>query len=107
MKTLGERIKEIRESLGLTQEDLAKRLKIKTGSTIAQYEANRSKPSLEILTKIADICGTTTDYLLGRTDENKSNEIKFIARAYEELPEEKRQKVLRYLKFFIEEERNS
>ena len=43
MEEFGERIKAIRKSLGLTQQEFANRLKIQR-STIAQYETGRNEP---------------------------------------------------------------
>jgi transcriptional regulator with XRE-family HTH domain len=37
-------------------------------STIAQYENGTSKLSVDILTNIAQVLGTTADYLLGLSD---------------------------------------
>jgi transcriptional regulator with XRE-family HTH domain len=65
--TFGDRLKQLRQESGLTQEELAEKLQI-VKSTITKYEKNTRKPEFEILIKMADIFGTTTDYLLGRTD---------------------------------------
>ena len=65
--TFGERLKQLRLENNLTQETLAEKLQI-VKSTITKYEKNTREPEFEILIKIADFFGTTTDYLLGRTD---------------------------------------
>jgi transcriptional regulator with XRE-family HTH domain len=65
--TFGERLKQLREEHNLTQKALADKLQI-VKSTINKYEKNTRKPEFEILVKMADILDTTTDYLLGRTD---------------------------------------
>ena len=51
-KRLGEKLKQIREALGLSQNDMAKRLAERTGFTITQthiskYERDRMEPFLE------------------------------------------------------------
>lgn|GEM_PF-299585 len=61
------RLAEIRKLKNLTQEDLARQLKI-TRSTYASYETNRRQINNEILCLIADFYNVTTDYLLGRQD---------------------------------------
>lgn len=68
---LGERIRLIRLEKEMTQEELGKLLSVGK-STISQYETNKSTPDAATISKIADIFNTTTDYLLGRTN-NPSN----------------------------------
>jgi len=62
------RLRSARKSRGLSQEDLARRVNT-TKSTISNYENGYSTPSNEMLLKLADVLQTTTDYLLGRTDD--------------------------------------
>ncbi len=66
--TFGERLKQLREEHNLTQQALAKQLQT-VRSTINKYEKNTRKPEYNTLVKIADLFNTTTDYLLGRTEE--------------------------------------
>lgn len=73
MEILGDRIKYLREKMSYTQKDLAK----KAGLTVVQlsrYETNDRKPDPDSLKRIADVLDTSTDYLLGRTDNPKSYE---------------------------------
>ena len=67
MKT-GQRIKERREALGLTQEALAELLN-KGQKQIWEYESNRKLPSVGSLIELAQILQTSADYLLGLVDE--------------------------------------
>ncbi len=62
----GERLKQLREQKGLTQEDLGKRLKL-TKANISKYESNKLEPNLETINYLAGFFDVTTDYLLGRT----------------------------------------
>ncbi|WP_027416503.1 helix-turn-helix domain-containing protein [Aneurinibacillus terranovensis] len=64
---LAQRIRQLRKSKKMTQEDLAKRANTTKG-TISNYENGHSSPPNEMLVLLAEILGTTTDYLLGRTD---------------------------------------
>lgn len=66
--TLGERIKSLRLDGNLTQAELAKRLKI-ARSNISKYEKSQMTPSNELIVKMAEIFGVSTDYLLGRTND--------------------------------------
>ncbi len=60
---IGEKIREYRKSLHLTQEDVAAKLGIKR-NTYARYETDTTPP-LNILTKLGSFFGITTDELLG------------------------------------------
>lgn len=64
---LPSRLKELRQSMNLRQEQLARLIGVER-STISSYESNMRQPSLETLSRIADVFGVSTDYLLGRTD---------------------------------------
>jgi len=57
----------MRERAGLTQVQLADRL-MADNVQISRYETGAIVPSLETLTKVADIFECSTDYLLGRSD---------------------------------------
>lgn len=67
MIDVGSKLKHLRSQKGLRIEDVAKRLDSNT-STYGGYETNYRKPSLEVLCQLADIFGTTTDFILGRTE---------------------------------------
>lgn len=62
-----ERFKKLREERKWTQEDVAKILKT-TRSTIGDYETGRKMPKYDRLIQIADLFGTSVDFLLGHTD---------------------------------------
>ena len=68
---IGKRLCDLRKEKGLTQEEFSTLINI-SRSTYAQYEINRREPDYEILKRIADFYGVTTDYLLGRTDKKDS-----------------------------------
>lgn len=61
----GNKIKELREELGITQLELSIKLDIERG-TIAMYEIDKIKPSHEVLVKMADYFNITLDELYGR-----------------------------------------
>ncbi|MGG4499138.1 helix-turn-helix domain-containing protein [Brevibacillus reuszeri] len=65
--TLGKRIREMREKRGFTQEQLADYLNMQPPN-ISNYERGKSTPPIMKLEQIASILGTTTDYLLGKTN---------------------------------------
>lgn len=61
-----------RKKMKLIQEELAK-LVYTTKTTVSNYENGYSTPSNEMLVKLADVLGVTTDYLLGRHTKEESD----------------------------------
>ncbi|MEC2073196.1 helix-turn-helix domain-containing protein [Alkalihalophilus marmarensis] len=79
MNSFGDRLKAQREKKKRnnpqwTQQFVADKLDV-ARSTYTAYERGTKQPSLETLSKIADILETSTDYLLGREikEQNTSN----------------------------------
>lgn len=72
--TTGERIKAARQAVGLTQEELGKRLGI-SGSSIAQYEMGHRKPKIETLNRIAAALGEAPWELVGDWHPDGSGEM--------------------------------
>ncbi len=64
------RIKDLREDRDLTQKELAEYLHIKQ-NTYSQYETGQRQISLETLIALAYYYDTSTDYLLGITDQKE------------------------------------
>lgn len=66
------RIRDLREDRDLTQKQIAQILGMsQTG--YSKYETGENDIPTQILIKLADFYGTSTDYLLGRTDEKGPN----------------------------------
>lgn len=64
---LGERLKEQREELALTQRELAEKLGM-NAVTYLHYEKGQREPPLSVLADMARFFGVSVDYLLGLTD---------------------------------------
>lgn len=64
---LSEQIRRFRIARGISQVDLANEMSV-TKQSVSNWENNNILPSIEMLGKLADFFGTTTDYMLGRTD---------------------------------------
>ena len=62
------KIKEARQLAGITQKELAKTIGVSAG-TLSDYENGNHDPKSDSLVRIADACGVTVDYLLGREKE--------------------------------------
>lgn len=71
---LSKRLKELRMNNGLKQSDLAKLLSIST-SRYGQYETGRRSPDYKLLIQIANFYNVSIDYLLGRTNVIKPENI--------------------------------
>jgi transcriptional regulator with XRE-family HTH domain len=67
VETFGMRLKMLRESRKMSQEELAKLLNL-SQSSIAYYELDKKQPSQRTIIRIAKIFNTPTDYLFGLTD---------------------------------------
>ena len=94
---LGLKIKEVRQSKGLTQDRLAEMVSCNT-SHISNIENNHTKVSLNVLLAIANALNTSIDYLLSNPYENSSlaldNE---ILRAIKNCNDEKKEKILKMI----------
>ncbi len=71
--SLGNRIKMLRNELGYTQDDLAKRLDVSVGA-VSSYERDYRFPMSDILQKMTDIFGVSYDYLLGRSKKRNAED---------------------------------
>ncbi|WP_027633344.1 helix-turn-helix domain-containing protein [Clostridium hydrogeniformans] len=67
MKTIGDRIKELREDKCLNQQELGKMFNVHKG-TISNWENGKRTPDADMIIKIADYFNVSIDYLLYRTD---------------------------------------
>ena len=65
----GAKLKDLRVSQKLTQQQLAERLRV-TKSVVSYYESGDRYPSYDVLVRIARIFHTTTDYLLDVSRDN-------------------------------------
>ena len=72
-REIGERIKQAREEIGLTQLELAARLKC-TQSALSNYELGKRKLSLTLLIEVAQILNKPIDFFTESKSEDKSGE---------------------------------
>ena len=82
--SIGERIREVRVRCGLTQEGLASQMGI-AKTTLTGYEKGYRDPKSDMLMKIAMICGTSVDYLVGHENTQKKDAAAEFARKFEAL----------------------
>jgi transcriptional regulator with XRE-family HTH domain len=64
MNRFGEKLRTLRLRQGLTVRELASTLEISSHSHIVGLEIGKHKPSIELVLKIADYFGVTTDQLI-------------------------------------------
>ena len=68
--SLNENIRRLRISRGMNQVEFASIVGV-TKQCVSNWENDNVLPSIEMLTKIADALGVSTDYLLGRETKAK------------------------------------
>lgn len=100
-----ERLVQARELVGYNRKDFAALLKMPY-RTITNYENGSREPGSDYLAKVADICGCTTDWLLGLSDDAKSASdvslspsdpvFETVRENYQELNEEGRERLADY-----------
>jgi len=67
MTTFARRLKDLRESKNISQQELADDLKV-AKSTISMYEQGKRQPNFELQEALADYFNVDIDYLVGRSD---------------------------------------
>lgn len=68
--SFAERLKKLRTENGLTQDQLSEKSGL-SHACIALLEVEKRSPTAQTLNALADYFGVTTDYLLGRTDDEE------------------------------------
>ena len=103
----GGKIKELRESRNLTQDQLAE-LSSLNRVTVAKYESGRVEPGAKALSRIADALEVSTDVLLGRSDEVQERaerpytpEARIVSGAMDMLPKENREQILNVVRAML------
>jgi transcriptional regulator with XRE-family HTH domain len=81
--TFNEKLKECREDIGLTQDDIAKKLSI-TRQAISKWERGINEPDIETIVRLADIYDVTIDQLL-RVDLSIVTRLAVKERSYKKL----------------------
>ncbi len=96
---------EVMSKRKITHKQLGDNIGASTGN-ISDWKSGRSTPGIEVLSRIADYLGCSTDYLLGRT--NDPNEINSsidpdtaeAIKLFANLPSDKRKELLNFIRAF-------
>jgi transcriptional regulator with XRE-family HTH domain len=105
MSTVGDNIFNRRKELGLTQEELAKRMGYKSKSTINKIELGINDIPQGKIVKFAEVLFTTPAYLMGWEEEDNSpaeleltEGEEMLLNLFRKIPEDKQQLVLQMIR---------
>lgn len=80
-----------------------------TQASISKYEMGKREPSLEVLEKLSDYFGVSTDYLIGKTNVRKNLDVKSLKEdeinlviKYQQLTDKEKEMVQNYIDFLKE-----
>ncbi len=106
------RISELRKIKNVTQKELALKINVKN-YTVANWEQERSSPSVQDLIALADYFECSVDYLIGREDdfgnvsvqgEMSEEEVRFLS-IFKRLPKKKQSMALEIMLDMLEASR--
>lgn len=102
MNDLGSRLTALRKKEGLTQSELAQKIEL-SHTQVTRYETKGVQPPADVLKKMGDIFGTSIDYLVNGTAEEKAQttltdaELIKQFKEVEQLPEPEKKTILTVL----------
>ena len=110
MNTLDiKRLKECRLQLGITKQEAAKRIQVSQPAYL-RYEAGTRNPSVQTIAKMAEVFSTSTNYLIGNTEEKNPDRVIIekdenpalflLAESCKELDESQLKRILAYASKF-------
>ncbi len=106
---INERIKALRESAGMTQEELGAAVGV-SDKVVSKWECGETKPSVEILPALADVFGVNIDDLYGRTHDCRKDLLTTVRNFIQETdPEQvfdRMQEIVSYMVLGAEMRRN-
>ncbi|WP_323028353.1 helix-turn-helix domain-containing protein [Gelidibacter japonicus] len=90
--TLGQHIIKPRKQKKLSQNDLGKEIGT-SGDIIGRYERDEVKPSIEVVSKIADMLEVSLDFLVGKTALELDNNVLKRVEEVSKLDDEEKAKI--------------
>lgn len=95
---ISQNIKRLRKANGMTQNELAKYLKV-VPTTISAWELGRNKPLMDKVTLMADLFGVSTSDIVGDTFEKDD-----ITTVYQQLNDDRKNRVLDFARYQLNEQ---
>ncbi|MDP8002316.1 helix-turn-helix transcriptional regulator [Enterococcus faecium] len=113
MSLFSERLTNLREANNWSKTYVAKQIGLSSMQTYANWEYGRTEPDFSNVTKLADLFGVTTDYLLGRpakektaSDEPLTENQKLVAYSIDpDISDEERQDIIELVKIAMKNRR--
>lgn len=100
MSKISERIKEARETLGVSQAELAGRSQL-TPAAISQFEKGARTPSLKTLGKLAEALEVSINYLIGteQMEESFPSEVQAMFRGLQKMTDKDKEEMFNFYQF--------
>lgn len=98
--SIGERLRFLRESKGLSQRELAEKIGIDR-TTYSSYELNRRRPDPDVLARMSSVFHAPTDFIISGildSPELDTEEMKLFARLRRDILDEDWEEVLFFMK---------
>lgn len=101
---IGKKVKARREQLGLTQEELAKKLGYKSKSTINKIELDINDVSQSKLIKLAAALDVDPTYFIDDAPQEMPAHLMAYANAFNKLSDNGKVQALQYIEFLVNQE---
>lgn len=106
MSKFGERLKELRTKKGLTQMELAEKVKINY-STLSDYERGDKKdPYISTIRTLANFFGVSIGYMSGDSDIEEDLSFEKLNKIFAQLDDDNKLKLISYAEFLKSEQRS-
>lgn len=107
----GQRIKQLRITHKLTQDELAEELSV-SPKTIGSWEREERKPSIDVIRTMAKLFSVTTDYLLGTDNginhkSNKDETHTIAAHLDKDLSDKDKQEIMSFIDYIKHRDHSS
>lgn len=94
MKSIGKRIKKLRESLGIFQDVFAKSINISRVS-VTDYENDKQMPGFEVLANIINVYKVDANWLLtGENSQSRNPEHEKLLAGFDQLHEDQKDEII-------------
>ena len=102
-KVFGERLKNIREEKGYSQEEVAKMIGA-SKATMSKYENNINPPKMELAKAIAKNLNISFNWLIGYSDNKYAIENYMITNVYDKLSDKGKQELYDFANYLLAKE---